>query len=579
MQFRILGPLEVEGGGEPLALGGAKQRAVLAVLLLHANRVVSRDRLVDAVWGERAPETANSALQGYVSALRKTLGADRILTRAPGYVLETAPTSVDLGKFESLVAEGSDALAAGDASRASEWLREALDLWRGDPLADLDSVGLVQIERARLEELRLSAVEERLDADLALSRHGELVPELHALVREHPLRERLRAQLMLALYRSGRQAEALDIYQQGRRLLAEELGLEPGEGLKRLEHAILAQDPALGAPARTEHRKPARKRPSRRALSGALAIVILAGVAGLAVALTGGSARALPVRANSIAVIDMRTNSVVKDVPIDGRPVAIAANAEGVYVADREGIVWRIDPVSRRVVGRIGVSGDVHDLALGFGSVWLADGTDGTVTRIDDRLSGSQTIPRGPGDAPVFWITTGDGAVWATRGHFVWKIDPATNQMVKAIPIPNPTGLAAGLGAVWVATGQGLDRVTPGPHAVTHRYPLPGPVEAPTVDRRRVWSIVYHGNGEVWDFGQRLTAAGPAGIVDGSVGKYPLGLAVSDGAVWTVDTHGLVSRIDPTALRIVRRIQTAPTIRSSLAVADGDLWVAVQQPR
>ena len=422
-------------------------------------------------------------------------------------------------------------------------------------------------------------VEERLDADLALSRHAELVPELHALVREHPLRERLRAQLMLALYRSGRQAEALDIYQQGRRLLAEELGLEPGEGLKRLEHAILAQDPSLGAPARTEHRKPARKRPSRRALSGALGIVILAGVAGLAVALTGGSARALPVRANSIAVIDMRTNSVAKDVPIDGRPVAIAANAEGVYVADREGIVWRIDPVGRRVVGRIGVSGDVHDLALGFGSVWLADGTDGTVTRIDDRLSGSQTIRRGPGDAPVFWITTGDGAVWATRGHFVWKIDPATNQVVKAIPIPNPTGLATGLGAVWVATGQGLDRVTPAPHAVTHRYPLPGPVEAPTVDRRRVWSIVYHGNGEVWDFGQRLTAAGPAGIVDGSVGKYPLDLAVSDGAVWTVDTHGLVSRIDPTALRVVRTIQTAPTIRSSLAVVDGDLWVAVQQPR
>src|SRR5207302_8650615 len=140
---------------EPRALGGANQRAVLAVLLLHANRVVSRDRLIDAVWGDRPPETANSALQGYVSALRKTLGADRILTRAPGYVLETAPTSVDLGRFESLVADSSDALTAGDARRASEWLREALDLWRGEPLADLDSVGFVQIERARLGERRL----------------------------------------------------------------------------------------------------------------------------------------------------------------------------------------------------------------------------------------------------------------------------------------------------------------------------------------------------------------------------------------------------------------------------------------
>src|SRR5206468_858685 len=172
------------------------------------------------------------------------------LPRAPGDVLQTAPTSVHRVRFESLAAEGSDALSVGNAKRASKRLREALDLWRGEPLADLDSAGFVQLERARLEELRLSAVEERVDADLALGRHAELVAELHALVREHPLRERLRAQLMLALYRSGRQAEALDVYQQGRRLLAEELGLEPGEGLKRLEHAILEHDPALGAPAR-----------------------------------------------------------------------------------------------------------------------------------------------------------------------------------------------------------------------------------------------------------------------------------------------------------------------------------------
>jgi DNA-binding SARP family transcriptional activator len=201
MQFRILGPLEVERNGGLLTLGGTKQRAVLAVLLLRVNRVVSRDRLIEAVWGERAPETAYSALQGYVSALRRTLGADLIVTRAPGYVLETAPTSVDLGRFEALVAEGSAARGAGDARRASEGLREALDLWRGEPLADLDSVGFIQIERVRVEELRLSALEERLDADLALGRQAELVAELHALVREHPLRARLRAQLMLALYR------------------------------------------------------------------------------------------------------------------------------------------------------------------------------------------------------------------------------------------------------------------------------------------------------------------------------------------------------------------------------------------
>ena len=285
-------------------------------------------------------------------------------------------------------------------------------------------------------------------------------------------------------------------------------------------------------------------------------------------------------RADSIAIIDTHTNHVVKDVPIDGRPVAIAANAKGVYVADREGIVWRIDPVKRRVVGRIGVSGDVHDLALGFGSVWLADGTDGTVTRIDDQLSRWHTISLGQpsGDAPAFWITASGGAVWATHGDFVAKIDPARNKVVKTIPIPSPTGLASGLRAVWVATGQGLDRVTPAPRPSPNQYSLPGPVEAPTVGRHLAWAIVYYRNGEVWEFGRRLTATGPAKIVTTSVGRYPLDLAVTDEAIWTVDTQGLVSRIDPTEQRVVKTIPTAPTIRSSLAVADGDLWVAVQQP-
>lgn len=583
MQFRILGPLEVEGDGEPLALGGAKQRAVLAVLLLHANRVVSRDRLIDAVWGERAPETANSALQGYVSALRKSLGADLILTRAPGYVLETVPTSVDFGRFESLVAEGSAALAAGDSGRASERLREALDLWRGEPLADLDSLGFVQIERVRLEELRLSAVEERLDADLALGRHAELVAELHALVGEHPLRERLRAQLMLALYRSGRQAEALDVYQQGRRLLAEELGLEPGEALKQLEHSILEHDPALGAPARAARTSPpARKRRSRRALAGALAIIGLGGLAaGLAVALTGGSKKALPVRADSLAVIDTHTNRLVGDVPIDGRPVAIAADDKGVYAAAREGIVWRIDPATRRVVGRIGVSGDVHDLALGFGSVWLADGTDGTVTRIDERLGGLTTIPLRPefGSAPAFWIATDASGVWVTRGDLVEKIDPALNRVVKVFSIPSPAGLTTGFGSLWLATTEGLVRGSRLAGRASSTYPLPGFVSAPTLGEGSAWTIVYHGTGEVWRFGRKLTAAGPAGLVAGAVGRYPLDLIVGDGSVWTVDTQGLVSRIDPTALRVGRTIRTAPTIRSSLALADGDLWVAIQRPR
>jgi DNA-binding SARP family transcriptional activator len=231
MEFRILGPLEVVEDGHTVDVGAAKQRALLAVLLLNANRVVSRDELIEALWGERAPGTAQKALGVYVSQLRKALGRERIRTRAPGYELRLEPGELDTERFEELVSEGR--------------LAEALRLWRGHPLADFAYEPFAQAEIARLEELRLACLEERIDRDLARARHAALVGELEALVRAHPLRERLRAQLMLALYRSGRQAEALEAYQAGRRLLADELGLEPGAALRELQRAILGQDPSL----------------------------------------------------------------------------------------------------------------------------------------------------------------------------------------------------------------------------------------------------------------------------------------------------------------------------------------------
>jgi YVTN family beta-propeller protein len=244
MEFRILGPLEVESDGQVLPIGSRQPRALLTLLLLDANRVVSRDRLFEALWGEEPPETAANALQVYVSQLRKALGHDLIATQQRGYQIHVEEGQLDLERFDRLVDEAR--LLEPDG--AARTLRQALLLWRGEPLADLTDVPLVEGERHRLEELRLSTLEARIEADLALGEHASLVPELEALVREHPLRERLRGQLMLALYRSGRQAEALEVYRQGRRLLADELGLEPGEALKRLEKAILEHDPAL-APA------------------------------------------------------------------------------------------------------------------------------------------------------------------------------------------------------------------------------------------------------------------------------------------------------------------------------------------
>jgi DNA-binding SARP family transcriptional activator len=241
LEFRLLGPLEVIEHGQVLALGRGRQRSLFGALLLHGNEVVSTDRLIDALWGQTPPMTAPKSIQVYVSRLRKELGEGRLLTQAPGYVLNVDRSELDLGRFEQLLAEARSA----DPHNAAQKLRRALALWRGPALADLAYEPFVQTEIARLEELRWVALEQRIEADLASGRHAELVGELEALVAEHPLRERLRCQLMLALYRSARQAEALDSYRHAQRELSAQLGLEPSEELKRLEQAILRQDPAL----------------------------------------------------------------------------------------------------------------------------------------------------------------------------------------------------------------------------------------------------------------------------------------------------------------------------------------------
>lgn len=242
MDFRILGPLEVHDGGRALRLGGERQRTLLAVLLTRANEVVSADRLVDELWGAHPPAAAANALQYHVSQLRKAFApAEVLITREPGYLIRVEPGELDLFRFERLVDDAQRA----PPELAARLLREALDLWRGPPLSDLGSESAHWPEARRLEELRLEALERRIDSDLALGRGAQLVGELEVLVREHPFRERLRAGLMRALYRAGRQAEALEAYRQMRATLVDELGIEPGPALQELERAILRHDPAL----------------------------------------------------------------------------------------------------------------------------------------------------------------------------------------------------------------------------------------------------------------------------------------------------------------------------------------------
>jgi predicted ATPase/DNA-binding SARP family transcriptional activator len=262
MEVRLLGSLEVAEGGRPVAFGGARQRAVLALLVLHANEVVPAERLLVELWGEDVPPTAANALQAAVSRLRRALPQGRIVTRALGYLFRAGPDEIDVERFEQLLADGREALARGAAAQAAGTLRRALSLWHGPALADFRFDPFAQAEIVRLEELRLVCVEERIEADLALGTAGEMVGELQRLVAAYPLRERLRGQLMLALYRSERQADALSVYRELRSLFAEELGLEPAPVLRELEAAILRQDPSLGTaqtPPQVTAPAPARK--------------------------------------------------------------------------------------------------------------------------------------------------------------------------------------------------------------------------------------------------------------------------------------------------------------------------------
>src|SRR5215469_5836017 len=314
IDYRILGPVEVSADGRVIDIGGPKQRVLLASLLLHANESVPRGVLVHELWGERPPTGAQGSLDVYVSRLRKALGAagngQAVVTRPGGYCLPLADGQLDAYRFERLVAEGRSALAAHQPGPAADSFRAALRLWRGNALGGLDYEPFAQVEAGRLEELRLGAVEDRIEADLALGRHADLVSELEALVASCPLRERLHGQLMIALYRSGRQAEALEAYRAARRTLVEELGLEPGPALRQLESAILRQDPSLDrpGPAATTAGAGTASRRKRSRLLGPRRLPAIAAATAVAVALlvavtTRGPAE-LVAGPNTVGVID-----------------------------------------------------------------------------------------------------------------------------------------------------------------------------------------------------------------------------------------------------------------------------------
>src|SRR5829696_4412081 len=529
MEFRILGSLQVLAGDRHIPLGGAQQREVLAILLLHRGQVVSVDRIVDELWGERPPSRATKTVQVYVSRLRKALGDGVLVTRGGGYTLDLNGDSLDADRFRRLADEGRKELDNGDPRGAREALTVALDLWRGPPLADLAYEPFAQNEVARLEELRLVALENRGEADLALGHHAELVPELEALVREHPTRERLRKALMLALYRSGRQVEALESYRDARRTLDEELGLEPGSQLQQLERSILTHDPAIAAP-------PAR---------GAVAVLRRRRRGGMLIAL--GGALLLPL---AVAAVVLRTGS-------DG-PSTIDENAVGL-----------IDPDSGELSEQFAVGRGPNAAAVGAGSVWVANQRDGTVSRVDADTRQIRTIEVG-GDPSA--LAFGGGSVWVASAERrgVSQIDPATNKVLRTIEVGNsPNGVALAFGALWVASeaSGSVVRIDPESARAVNAINVGNGPAAVAFGKGALW-VANRQDGTV----SRIDARKNAVTETLPVGAEPTAIAAGEGAVWVANRgEGTLARIDPDTRRVTETIEVGGS-PSALAVADGSVW-------
>ena len=591
IEFRILGSLEVVDQGRPLALGGPRQRALLAVLLVHRGEAVSSDRLIDELWGERAPASAVKIVQGYVSNLRKVLGNGVLVTQGGGYALRIQSGQLDADRFESLLVEARDALAKGDPRTAAARLRGALGMWRGPPLADFAYESFAQSEIARLEETRLTALEGRIDAELALVEHARLVGELEALVREHPLRERFIAQLMLALYRSGRQAEALESYRVTRGRLVDELGLEPGRDLQELERAILAQDPALEPPAGATNRKPPPAVAGRGRRSafviGAGGAVLVAALAALAVRLAGSGASTVRAAPNSLAVIDIRSDRLVDAVAVGARPGGVAFGSGSLWAANLDDqTISRVDPKTLRTLRTIKVAGPPTGIAASAGGAWV----------VESNLTSDVAVPNGTSSVfvdhvdPEFntlgppvrigdVLLTGPGAI-AAQGTSVWvapstgpltRLNALTGQKARHLdPNASPAGIAIGEGAVWLTDTAADNVVRVDPTGLLTPIAVGNAPTGITVGAGGVWVV-----DSLDDAVVRIDPGTRSPTARVPVGQSPAGVAFGAGSVWVANSgDGTVTRIDPRSDRVVAKIPVGASPQA-LTVADGRVWVTV----
>jgi YVTN family beta-propeller protein len=585
IDYRLLGPLEVGADGHAVEIGGLKQRALLAILLIRANQSVPRDVLVDQLWGEHPPAGAQHSLEVYVSRLRKTLepcaGCPTVLTRPGAYLLRIAEQQLDVNRFERLAEEGRRALAAQAPGRAAADLREALALWRGAPLADLSHEPFAQAEIARLEKLRLGATEDRIEADLALGHHADVISELEALVAAHPWRERLHQQLMIALYRCGRQAESLAVYQAARRALMRELGIEPSPALRRLEHAILEQDVSLEPASRAKEpqaraaaetsrfSRVGRTRLKQLAGAGTLAVVTLA-LLMVGFSRSSGGAATPAAGPDTVGVIDSARNVLSGVVTGAARPNGVAYGAGAVWITDSAAdLLLQVDS-RRQVVDRIPVGRGPAGVAVGDGEVWVANELDGTVSEVNPR-AGREVARIQVGNGPDE-IAFGFRSVWVANvtDNTLSRIDPGSDGVIATIPLGSaPAGLAVGDRALWVTSAETgrLLLVDPLGNRVSRAFPIGNSPGGVAFGAGSVW--VADADGTVWRF-DPLSGR----LVKFRVGRPSAGVAYADGAVWVANTlSGSVSRINPGTGSIVHiHVGNEPT---DLAAGGGGLWTTV----
>jgi DNA-binding SARP family transcriptional activator/DNA-binding beta-propeller fold protein YncE len=562
IEIRLLGPLEVLIDGERVELGSPQQRTLLALLALHAGSAVRLTTIEDVLWEDEPPPSATKVVQTYVSRLRKVLGADSIQFAASGYTLD-AGVCVDAVRFRELVERRQFA--------------QALALWRGSALSDVTALAA---EARQFDEFRVSAIEERIDAELARGEGPALVPELETLVGDYPVRERLLGQLVLALYRSGRQADALTVYRSGREAFIE-LGLEPGPPLRELELRILRHDPAL-LPAAPAALGPAvRRRRRRRTLVAATAVAAVAAAAIASAMVASGHAKAVvPIRANTLLELDPTTNQMVGSIPIGRDAAALEATRDALWIAsereravsridlrtravktigephpvafiahdDRGNIyvsgwdfpfVWQIDPRTVQIVRQFKVKTRALGLAVGGGSLWVVDRLANAVTRIDlAQRRVAETVRVGVNPLASSF---GYGALWVANGDSgtVSVIRPGAAKPIQVKGIPSPFGISAGDGGIWVASNgmHAVYRIDPDTHAIVKRIDLGTPDD-----------FLYG------------VSAGPHGV-------------------WAVEDHHIV-RINPANDRVVIRIPfPRGTEPKAVASTPTDVWITVGNPK